>query len=930
MTDLDQPPAESQALLGRRHESAALDGLLEAVRNGRGGVLVIHGEAGIGKTALLDHATRSAPDLRVLRISGVESEEELAFAALHQFCRPMLDRLPRLPEPQHDALATALGLRTGSAPDPFLIGLAVLSLLSEAADDGPLVCVVDDGQWLDAASGQALGFAARRLLAEPVVLIIAAREPGTHLQGLPELAVEGLPDAEARRLLASLVRWPLDDMVRERMLAEARGNPLALRELARSPADVAGGFGLPDTLSLPGRIEQAFRRRIAELPAGTRRLLRLAAADPAGDPARMWRAARLLGVPPEDAAPALETGLVEFATWVRFRHPLARSATYRSATLTERQEVHRALAEVTDPAADPDRHAWHRAQAAPAPDEDVAAELVRSADRAQARGGLAAAAAFLDRAAALTPDPARRAQRLLDAARAKRDAGALDAALELLAAVDAGPPDELRTAEAQHLRGLIALEQRRGSDAARLLLDAARRLEPRDAGLARETYLQAVGAAIWAGETERPDLLRELAAAARTAPPGPVPPRATDALLDAFAIRLTEGHAAAAPKLARALRQFLALRPGPDLDVGRWLWVAGLRAGGLVAGELWDDDAWHRLAVSQVEVARRAGALVQLQFGLNFLAWTHVDAGDLAAAARLLDEDRLIAEAIGTEPIGFAALLYAAWRGQETVVAEQIEATTRLAAARGLGRLRIVADHASAVLHNSLGRHDAARDAARRALDRDEIGYQPFLVAELAEAASRTGDRPLVIAALSRLSRRVRAAPTDWALGTEACVRALASDGADADAGYRDSIDHLGRTRMRGHLARAHLRYGEWLRRERRRSDARRQLRLAYDMLTTMGADGFAGRARRELLATGETVRSRSVAAVTELTAQEAQIARLAREGLSNSEISTRLFISPRTVEWHLRKVFTKLDISSRRQLRGTLPPAARRALSIQ
>jgi DNA-binding CsgD family transcriptional regulator len=839
----------------------------------------------------------------------------------------MLDRLPLLPEPQRGALATALGLRSGPAPDQFLVGLGVLSLLSEAAEERPLVCLVDDGHFMDRASSQALGFVARRLMAEPVLLVIAVREPAAELHGLPDLAVDGLSDAHARELLASVVRRPLDELVRERVLDEARGNPLALLELPRdhSVADLADSFRLPGASSLTSRIQEVFRRQIAELPADTRLLLRVAAADPVGDPARVWRAGRRLGVPAEAATPAMEAGLIEFATWVRFRHPLVRSAVYHAASLGERQAVHRALAEATDPDADPDRHAWHRAQASPGPDEHAAAALARSARRAQDRGGLAAAAAFLHRAATLTPDPAGRARRLLDAARAKRDAGDLPAALELLSAVDAGPSDERRAAEAQHLRGQVIYEQRRGREAAGLLLEAARRLEPFDAGLAREAYMQALGAALWTGESEQPGILREVATAARTAPP-----RAADVLLDALAIRLTEGHAAAAPTLAHALRLILDIDLGTDLDVGRFLWLVGYRAGGIVAGELWDDDAWHTLAARQVEVARNAGALVQLQFALNFLAWTHIESGDLTTAAHLIEEDRLIGEAIGAPPVGYCALDLAAWRGEEAAAVELIETTTRLAAAHGLGRLRSLADHASAVLHNGLGRHAAARDAARRAFQRDEVGYDTFIGAQLAEAASRTGDRVLVTAVLDRLSKRARAVPTQWALGTEACVRALADDGAAADDCYRESIERLGRTRRRAHLARVHLLYGEWLRRERRRTDARRHLRLAYEMLTAMGADGFAERARRELLATGETVRKRTAdAAVVELTAQEAQIARLVREGLSNPEISTQLYLSPRTVEWHLGNVFTKLDIRSRRQLRGVLPVAVARALRI-
>jgi len=738
-------------------------------------------------------------------------------------------------------------------------------------------------------------------------------------------------DAEARQLLASVVRWTLDERVRERMLGEARGNPLALRELSRdgSLTELSGGLGRPGPPPLADRIEERFRRQIADLPADTRRLLRIAAACPVGDPARVWRAGRRLGVPAEAATPAVEADLIEFGTWVRFRHPLVRSAAYHSASLTEWQDVHRALAEATDPAADPDRHAWHRAQAAPGPDEDVAAELARFAGRAQARGGLAAAAAYLHRAATLTPDPFRRAQRLLEAARAARDAGALDPALDLLAAADAGPPDELRTAEAQHLRGQIALEQRHGHEAARLLLGAARQLEPLDSRLARETHLQALGAAIWAGEPEQPGTLREIAAATRSAPPGPVPPRAEDVLLDALGIRLLEGHTAAVPALARAQREMLALNPGTDIHVGRYLWLVGLRAGGIVAGELWDDDMRHTLAVRQVDVARNAGALVQLQYALSFLAWTNLDAGEVATATRLLDEDRLIAEATGTPPVAFCAVLLAGWRGEEDTAVERYEAMVRLANAGRMARLLTVADHAIAVLYNGLGRHDAARDAALRAFERGDLGYEPFVVTELAEAASRTHDLALDSTLLQLMTERSGTTPTEWALGTEACLRAMASDGETAKACYQESIDRLGRTRMRAQLARTHLLYGEWLRRVKQRAEAREQLRRAYEMLTAMGFAAFAERARRELLTTGETVRKRSVAQSIELTAQEAQSAQLVHEGLSNPEISTRLFLSSRTVEWHLRKVFTKLGISSRRQLRGPLPAAVRRALQI-
>ncbi len=887
----------ARELTGRRGECDVLDRLVDAVRAGESRALVVHGEAGVGKTALLEYLAGRASDFRVVRATGVQSEMELAFAGLQQLCAPMLAHLERLPGPQRDALRTAFGISAGPAPDRFLVGLAVLSLLSEVAEEQPLVCMVDDQQWLDRASAQALGFVARRLEAESVGLVFAARKPTDDLAGLPELVVEGLREAEARALLDSVLAGPLDARVRDQIVAETRGNPLALLELPRgvTPAELAGGFGFPGAAPISGRVEESFRQRVDALPPRTRRLVLVAAADSTGDPGLVWRAAGRLGIGAEAATPAAEAGLVEFGAWVRFRHPLVRSAAYRSASVQDRQDVHGVLAEVTDPQIDPDRRAWHRAQAAPGPDEDVAGELERSAGRAQARGGLAAAAAFLERAALLTPEPARRARRLLAAARVKHDAGAPDAALGLLVAVEAGPPDGLRTAEVEHLRGQIALDQGRGSDAARLLLSAARHLEPVNAALARETHLEALGAAMWAGDLHVPGGVREAAEAARAAPPGPEPPRAVDVLLDAFALRLTEGYAAAAPTMARALELLLALDVGSG-EVGRWLWLAWGRASQIIALELWDAESWHALATRQVQVARDMGALVHLQFALNLLARTHLLAGELTTAARLIEEDHLIAEATGNPPVAITAMMLAAWRGQEPEASDLIEAISREATVRGVGGLVDFAAYVSSVLYNGLGRHDAARDAARRAFERDAarraferdpVGYGPLVVPELAEAAARTGDIALVRAALEWLSERTRVTPTEWALGIEARVRALLSDGEAAERLYRDSIAWLGRTRVRVELARAHLLYGEWLRRERRRADAREQLRTAHQMLDAMGIGAFAERARRELLATGETARKRTVETTVDLTAREVQIARLARDGLSNPQIGT-------------------------------------------
>jgi DNA-binding CsgD family transcriptional regulator len=913
-------------LTGRRSERDVLDRLVEALGAGESRALVLRGEPGVGKTALLEYVVEHATGFRVVRTASVQSEMELAYAGLHQLLASMLDRIDDLPAPQSEALRTVFGLASGRAPDRFFVGLAVLSLLSDVAEEQPLLCVVDDEQWLDQASADVLAFVARRLDREAVGLIFAARAASDQLAGLPELVVGGLSEADAHALLDSVLTAPLDARVREQIVSETRGIPLALLEVLRdlTPAELAGGFGLAGGIPVSGSIEESFRRRIDALPSDSRRLLLLAAADSVGDPLLVWRAAERLGVSTNAATAPAQAGLLEVGARVRFRHPLVRSAAYWSASLQERQEAHRALAEATDPEIDPDRHAWHRAHAAAGPDEDVAQELDRSAARAQARGGLAAAAAFLERSAELTLEPVRRAERLLAAARAKRDAGAFDAALRLLVTLEATQHGPHAMAEGEHLRGQIALEQQRGSDAAPLLLSAARRLTPLDAPLARETYLEALLAELWAGDLDRPSGVRAAAEAARAAPAASEPPRAVDVLLDALAIRLTEGYEAGVPMLTRALELLLAQEMGSD-EVGRSLWLAASRSTQVIAAELWDADAVHTLATRQLEVARKAGALVQLRLALNFLGGTLVHSGELAAAELLFDEDRLVAKATGNRPVSYNDVLVAVWRGQEPKATELLEATRREASARGMGRFVSSLTYLEAVLNNALGRYDTARALAWQAFERDDLGFGTLIVPELAEAASRTGDAALLETALGWVTERARVTPTEWARGIEARVRALASDGSAAEARYREALEHLGRTRLRIGLARTHLLYGEWLRREHRRVDAREQLHTAVDMLSTMGIEAFADRARRELLATGETVRKRRVETHGDLTAQEAQIARLAHAGLTNPEIGGQLFISPRTVQYHLRKVFLKLGINSRAELDRVLrgDPAA-------
>lgn len=884
-------------------------------------MLVLRGEAGVGKSALADYLVGSAAGCRIARAGGVESEMELAFAGLHQLCMPMMGHLDLLPGPQRDALAVAFGLSTGSAPDRFLVGLAVLSLLAEAAEEQPLVCVVDDAQWLDRVSAQTLAFVARRLLAERIALVFAVREPalgpGDPLAGLPELVVRGLRDGDARALLDSVVPGRLDERVRDRIVAETRGNPLALLELPRglTAAELAGGFARPDARPLASQIEQSFLRRIESLPVAAQRLLLAAAADPLGDVSLLRRVAERLAIEPNAAAAAEAAGMVEIGVRVRFRHPLVRSAAYRAASAGDRQDVHRALAEVTDPESDPDRRAWHRAHAAVEPDEAVAGELERSADRAQARGGIAAAAALLKHSAELTPEPARRAARALAAAQASVDAGSSEAASELLAAAELGPLDELQHARLARLRAQIVFVRERGRGAVPFLVDAADRLERLGDGQAREAYLESLGAAVFAGRLLGPDGLRKVAEAARAARPASGPPQLIDMLLDGLVARFTGGHVTGAPPLKRALQAFRQDSGRNDDVVMRWFWLPWL-----VAGDMWDDETWHELATSAVRLAREAGALSVLPLALTHRAAVHLHAGEFTAASELVEECEAMTEATGHAPMRYTKLSLVAWRGEVPAASVPFRSDVEDGISWGEGRAISAADHLRAVLYNGLGRYQDAVAAAERACEYDDLGVVGFALVELVEAGVRGGALAAARAALQRLEERTEASGTEWALGVLARSKALLSDGPAAESLYREAIERLGRSRVAVHLARAHLVYGEWLRRENRRLDARGQLRTAHEMLSGFGAEAFAERARRELVATGESVRRRAAVEAREaLTAQEAQIARLAGDGLTNSEIGAELFISPRTVEWHLRKVFTKLDVDSRNKLRGVL-----------
>ncbi|WP_205650377.1 AAA family ATPase [Actinoplanes solisilvae] len=908
-------------LLGRQRENEALTRLVHTVRDGSSQVLVVRGEAGIGKTALLEAMVAEASGCRVDRAAGVESEMELPYAGLHQLCGPHLDRLAQLPGKQREALGTAFRLRSGATPDPIVVGLAALTLLSLVAESEPLICLVDDAQWLDQASADALEFVARRLAAEPVGIVLALRDgPEPRFDGLPTSQITGLDHDDAAALLDSAAPGGLDPRVRERILAECHGNPLALLELPRglTHAELAfGGAAESETTPLVQRLEREFLRQFAPLPPRIRRLLLVAAAEPVGDPALLLRAAARLGIradpataPNGDGSADETAGLVSIGDRVRFRHPLVRSAIYRAAGLAERREAHRALADSTDPETDRERRAWHLARAAVGPDEAVAAELERCADSAAVHGGIAAAAAFLDQAAALTPDPTTRVRRSLAGAQAKAHAGAFRDALALLATAESGSLGQAERAHVEVLRAQISFAAERGNEALPLLISAARRLEPLDPQLARDTYLDAMSAALFAGRLAVDAGAPEVAEAVRATPP-PVKPRKNDVLLDGLATLFSDGYPAAAPTLHKAVQAFAT----EDLTMEEALRSAWLSIA--TASALWDDTDWDDITRRHLGTARSSGALSALPLALDTRTVVEIFRGDLAAAAALVEERHAVAEATrsGLAPYGEIALLAA--RGQAERVEPMIRDCLGDVTARGEGVGINLAQWSRAVLCNGLGRYPEAVGAAREAAaDPRELGLPQWALAELIEAAVHNSDTRAATMALEELSPMAHASGTDWALGVEASRRALVEGNGDL---HDEAVERLARTRMGFELARARLLYGEWLRREGRRVDARVELRAAHQAFSTMGADAFAGRTARELQATGETIRRRTVESPGKLTAQEAHIARLAAEGLTNPEIGAALYISPRTVEWHLRRIYSKLGVGNRRRLRQTL-----------
>ncbi|MGJ9371729.1 AAA family ATPase [Nesterenkonia sp. CF4.4] len=903
-------------LLGRHAECRRVEQLLGEARAGRSGALVVRGEAGVGKTALLEHLhTRALElDFRIETSTGIEAETQFAYAGLHQVCAPLLDQLPTLPEPQQLALGVALGRRAGSAPDRFLVGLAALGLVSEAAESNGLLCLVDDAQWLDPASAEVLAFVARRIGADRVAMVFGVRdgEPGaTVFTGLPELPLRRLRDTDARLLLDSVVPVPLDKDVRERIIAETRGHPLALVELPTHtpPARLAGGFQQPDLSDLSGRVQSEYRNRSHGLPEESQRLLLLAAADPTGDPTLLQRAARHSGIAADSAAPAEAAGLFEIGSRVRFRHPLVRSAVYTAAGPVDRRRAHAALAAVTDPESEPDRRAWHAAQATPGVDERVAGELERSAARARARGGYAAAGAFLLRATQLTPDPAARAARALEAARAVHESGASDTALDLLATAEAGPLDGFQRARLTLLRAQISFHLSRDQTVPEMLLHASRDMAEFDPDLAHETHLHALDAALVIGGPTAQVVAETALADPSLAHVG----RPVDRLLGALSATLIRGFAEGVPLLRDALRSVCDADPSDARAPGyrSWLWLAARAAVGIL-----DDDLAYRLAEANVRSARADGALSGLASALNFHANILALGGELTRAGEMAGRSIAISASTGGMPMRHAETIVSAWRGDADTVTRLRELTLRDRGNPADGAEVALAAYATAVLANALGEYEKAQRAATITCACVALSLSSVGLAELIEAATRAGDPHSAAGALEELSTRAHACQTSWARGLEARSRALTLSGPPAEVQYRAAIEHLEASRLTGEAARAHLLYGEWLRRQGRRQEARKELGRAHDLLSRIGADAFAARAAKELRATGEHPRRRTTPSTGELTAQELQVARQVATGATSREVGAQLFLSPRTIEAHLRSIYRKLGIRSRRELR--------------
>ena len=915
------------ALPGRAAECRILDDLLSTVRTGGSGVRVLLGEAGIGKSSLLQYLRTSASGFLMLGATGIESDMELPFAGLQQACAPILDMRQRLPAPQRAALEGAFGLSDSApAPDRFLVGLAVVGLLAAASAEQPVLLVIDDVQWLDTVSAQTVFVVARRVLAERVCLVLALRTPIDGISGLPAMAVGSLDDQDARELLETAFPGRLDPAVRDRIVAEARGNPLALLAITKdlNAVELAGGYQRPDKRPVVADIEARYQATVQSLPLGARRVLLLAASEPVGDPVLLRCAMQHLGLPLGAATAAEDAGLITIDTRVQFQHPLARSAVYRSAGMDERRAVHAALAACTDPEADPDRRAWHRALAADTVDAQGADELEASARRALLRGGTAAAAAFLTRSVELTPEPATRGIRALAAADAHREVASFEAAQQLLATAELCPLSELQRARLAQLRTRLAFVTARTRGDAEGLVAAvdgfssvAAQLESLDADMATEAYLEAMSAAMYLGRRGGPKA-EQVAAAARHAFADVTPARPLDDVAHALADRLALGAEASMPAVIRAVETLKrAGREEVSGQSNRWFWLGFPIVHESLIHEAWDDEGWHEIASSAMTLATERGALTLLPSALLARAGAHMERGELESAQAMVAEANETAIATGYTPLKYHRLVLSAWRGDDAEATRLINSALKDSASRGEGRIAGLAYLGTAILNNGKGRYPEALAAALRAYEYEDLGFFGELLIELIEAAVRADDPDSAADAMQRLEARTLACGSPRALGTLARSRALIAPETKAERHFQEALDQFGRTRQAMHFARAQLLYGEWLRRHRAAKQARDQLRAAHASLQQMGSTGFAERARRELQAAGAKTRRQPTATGDALTAQEHQIAQLAGRGLTNQEIAGQLFISAHTVEYHLRKVFAKLNIRSRRELRA-------------
>jgi DNA-binding CsgD family transcriptional regulator len=897
--------AVEKPVLGRHDEKLAVEELLSSARRGRSGVLVIEGEAGMGKSTLLQYASEQATGFRVVRLSGVESEMELAFSGLHQLCLQLPLDNDRLPEPQLRALKLAFGLAPGVLPDCFLVALALLTLVSNLAQGGPCLLLVDDAQWLDQVTRQVLGFVARRLEVDPVAICFATREPLVDLGGLRAIQLDGLPSEVARQLLNTVLPGPVGPRVRDAILDISNGNPLAILEIPHglSAVDLAGEVTFGGFSGRLNPVERNFEQRIAKLPTDTRTLLLLAAAEPQGNWAIVSRAADLLGVAPGALDAAELEGLcrVDRRGGIAFHHPLVRSAVYRLSSSAHRQAVHQALATALELDHGRDRRAWHRALASIGPDEEIAAELERSATEATERGGIAAGAALLARSVALTPDTVRRNERTLLAAEAVMHSGNLDEARRFLDTAITAELNGPQLARMLQLEARLNYAVKPGAETIASLVEAAKQLLPHDANLARDTYLEALVAAMQRTSSDGKHGWIEIARSLRALLDRSKPLQAVDLLLDGLTTTVIEGHHAGAPILKRALQAYLRGDVGAD-EILRW-WQLGFYAAAVV----WDDVSWTEVMDCTVRVARESGSLLVLASALNYQAIAQLGAGDIDLADGAIQEGEGILASIG-QPMALTA----------RPVVEALRGSSHSTTTEDVYGL--VADYTSAMmLANGRGDFQAGLDAAHRAMEHKVIG-KTMIWQEIIEVATGSGDQELARAALQVVRSQVEACGTDLGLGTLARCEALLSSGQEAEAQYQEAILRLSHSQAKLQNARAHLVYGEWLTREGRESDATHALQVAHELFRHMGAQAFAGRAERALEATGLHVGCASYVSPGQLTPRENQIARLAAQRQTNPEIAAQLFISSTTVDYHLRKVFRKLNVNSRRQLQEVLP----------